>query len=238
MSVNGGLGGEIEDLIIQALSHRERRNILRIIEAADGGVVYSGILGETGLSTGRLNYHLKELEAFIERGEERRYRLTPLGRRALSVLRHATEGVDESEESYVSAATASRGKFVEKQLNRGFYIGASIFLAGSVLATYIVLVVNPGSKAQWMLPLVYLFSALAIYGMDRFRKKSPRLILGFVDWLDWRLFGRRRTENGPRRFRGSKLGVCLILGALLGAVIHKVGAGLLLGLFIGAAMEI
>ncbi|UCD44775.1 MAG: winged helix-turn-helix transcriptional regulator [Candidatus Bathyarchaeota archaeon] len=238
MGANGGLGGEIEDLIIQALSHRERRNILRIIEAADGGVVYSDILGETGLSTGRLNYHLKELEAFIERGEERRYRLTPLGRRALSVLRHATEGVNENEESYASAATANRRKFVEKQLNRGFYIGASIFLTGSILATYILLVVETDPITQWILPLVYLFSAAAIYGMDRARKKSPRLILGFVDWLDWRLFGGRRIENGPKKFRGSKIGVCLILGALLGAVIHKVGAGLLLGLFIGAAMEI
>lgn len=238
MSMNGGPVGEIEDLIIQALSHRERRNILRIIEAADGGVVYSGILGETGLSTGRLNYHLKELEAFIERGEERRYRLTPLGRRALSVLRHATEGVDESEESYASAATANRRKFVEKQLNRGFYLGASIFLTGSALATYIVLVVERGPEAQWMLPLVYLISALAIYGMDRVRKKSPKLVLGFVDWLDWRLFGGQVNENGSRRFRGSKLGVCLILGVLFGAVLDKVGAGLLLGLFIGAAMEI
>lgn len=236
--MDGGPVGEIEDLIIQVLSHRERRNILRIIEAAEGGVVYSGILGETGLSTGRLNYHLKELEAFIERGEERRYRLTPLGRRALSVLRHATEGVDESEESYASAATAKRGKFIEKQLNRGFYLGASIFLAGSALATYIVLVVETDPMAQWILPLVYLFSAVAIYGMDRARKKSPRLVLGFVNWLDWRLFGGPKVDNGPRKFRGSKIGVCLILGALLGAVIHKIGAGLLLGLFIGAAMEI
>jgi CubicO group peptidase (beta-lactamase class C family) len=76
MSENGGLGDEIEDVIMRALTHRERRNILKIIDYSNGGVVYSGILGETGLSTGRLNYHLKELEGFIEKDEERRYLLT------------------------------------------------------------------------------------------------------------------------------------------------------------------
>ena len=52
MSENGGLSSEIEDVIMQALTHRERRNILKIIDHSDSGVVYSGILGETGLSTG------------------------------------------------------------------------------------------------------------------------------------------------------------------------------------------
>ena len=64
-----------------------------------------------------------------------------------------------------------------------------------------------------------------IYLMDRARKKFPRYLMDFIDWLDWRLFGSMKNKNGLTRFRGSKLGVCLILG-------------LLLGLFFGFALEI
>jgi len=38
---------EIEDIILQALSHKERRGILKIIGATQGGVTDSSILGET-----------------------------------------------------------------------------------------------------------------------------------------------------------------------------------------------
>ena len=59
---------EIEDIILQALSHKERRGILKIIGATQEGVTYSSILGETELNTGHLNYHLRSLEGLIEKG--------------------------------------------------------------------------------------------------------------------------------------------------------------------------
>ena len=49
---------ELDDLIIKVLSHQERKRILKIVGSYSKGVNYTGILGETGLSTGRLNYHL------------------------------------------------------------------------------------------------------------------------------------------------------------------------------------
>ena len=42
---------DVEELIIQGLGHRERRNILKIISVAPQGAVYSDILGELGLNT-------------------------------------------------------------------------------------------------------------------------------------------------------------------------------------------
>lgn len=76
---------EIEEIIIQGLNHPERRNILKIISLAKDGSSYSEILGELGLNTGRMNYHLKQLEGLIVRNGDRRYHLTPLGEKALSV---------------------------------------------------------------------------------------------------------------------------------------------------------
>jgi DNA-binding IclR family transcriptional regulator len=71
---------DVEELIIQGLGHRERRNILKIISVAPQGAVYSDILGELGLNTGRMNYHLKQLEGLVERNGDRRYHLTPSAR--------------------------------------------------------------------------------------------------------------------------------------------------------------
>ena len=64
---------EIERVIIQALNHDERRTILRIIMAQERGSTYSEILGELGVPTGTLNYHLKQLEGLIEEVEGGRY---------------------------------------------------------------------------------------------------------------------------------------------------------------------
>jgi predicted transcriptional regulator len=99
---------DVEGIIIQALNHVERRNILKIINVQETGATYSEILGELGIPTGTLNYHLKQLEGLIERDKERRYRLTPLGERSLSVLFSMTEGIGKDYESYLQAARVSQ----------------------------------------------------------------------------------------------------------------------------------
>lgn len=71
----------LEDLVIRALSHKERKNILKIVASYPDGVNYTGILGESGLSTGKLNYHLGELTGFLEKGDNRLYRVTDWGER-------------------------------------------------------------------------------------------------------------------------------------------------------------
>ncbi len=62
---------DIEAVILQALNHVERRNIIKIINAQEMGATYSEILGELGIPTGTLNYHLKQLEGFTSRGTMR-----------------------------------------------------------------------------------------------------------------------------------------------------------------------
>ncbi len=234
MGVDNGFSAEVEEVILQVLNRKERRKTLKILASAPEGVSYSGILGEMGLSTGRLNYHLKELEGFIERDEERRYRLTALGQRALGVLRFATEELGVEYEGYVSAARAIRRWFIKKNLDRAFYFFAALFLVGSGAVTYLLWSEPEG---RWVLALVWAFSLAMIYGMDRVRRRSPRHIMGFIDWLEWRLFD-ENGGGGPRRFRGSRLLVGLVVGVVIGAALGKVGLGILLGLFLGAAMNI
>jgi DNA-binding transcriptional ArsR family regulator len=99
-------GEEFEKALFQALAAAERREILRVA-AGDQGATYTQILGELGMTTGNLNYHLKQLEGFLERDEERRYRPTPLGAAALNALKSASEAPPDAE-GYVEAARASQ----------------------------------------------------------------------------------------------------------------------------------
>lgn len=77
---------EIEAVIFEALAHPARRDVIRLISYGADGASYTEILGELRLSTGRLNYHLKQLEGFIEKNERLRYQLTPLGQRAFDLV--------------------------------------------------------------------------------------------------------------------------------------------------------
>jgi len=97
---------ELEKALFQALAAAERREILRVA-ARDQGATYTQILGELGMTTGNLNYHLRQLEGLLEKDEERRYRPTPLGAAALNALRSVSEA-PAGAEVYVEAARASQ----------------------------------------------------------------------------------------------------------------------------------
>jgi len=107
---------EVEEVVFQALASTERREIIRVIRSREGGATYSEILGELGLTTGNINYHLKQLEGLVEKDEERKYRLTPLGERAMTVL-HGVD-VPEGLGNYVSAARASQSLSVHPFVSR------------------------------------------------------------------------------------------------------------------------
>jgi DNA-binding transcriptional ArsR family regulator len=77
---------EIEAAIFEALAHPARRDVIRLVSYGEDGASYTEILSELRLSTGRLNYHLKQLDGFIEKNERLRYNLTPLGERAMDLV--------------------------------------------------------------------------------------------------------------------------------------------------------
>ncbi|UCH57161.1 MAG: helix-turn-helix transcriptional regulator, partial [Candidatus Bathyarchaeota archaeon] len=108
---------DVEEVVLQALGHRERRNILEIVASSGDGVLYSDILHELGMNTGKLNYHLKLLEGVIEKDESRRYRLTDLGLRALRLLRSLTEDLDEESVRRFSSVKGRRDEFVVGVVN-------------------------------------------------------------------------------------------------------------------------
>jgi len=179
---------ELDDLVIKALSSPERKNILRIVGGYPEGVNYTGILGETMLSTGRLNYHLGELDGFLERDEERRYRLTELGRKAVAVLEFIKEGIDTGVLETLNTRRGERLRWIRRRMDAGFYVASAVLLGITGLMGYFAFVERNPVLAAFT-PVWGVLSAALIYLMNRSRRKDPERILWVVEWLEWRLLG-------------------------------------------------
>ena len=59
-------------------------------------------------------------------------------------------------------------------------------------------------------------------------------MLGFVDWLDYMFF----NGNGVVDFNGQKVFVMAVMGLIVGVMFRELGLGLIIGLFLGTAMEL
>ena len=183
---------ELDDIIIKALGHPERKKILRIVGSYPEGVNYTGILGESGLSTGRLNYHLGELEGFLTRDEDRLYRLSEIGKRAVATVDFINKDVDLNLLKTVNTKRADRLKRIRKRLDIGFYVVSFVMLGIDALMLYFAYI--DGDAVLWaMTPIWVLFSAAVIYLTDRSRKNDPERILWVWEWLEWKLVGNYKT---------------------------------------------
>lgn len=185
---------ELDDLVIKALGHSERKNILKIVASYPDGVTYTGILGETGLTTGRLNYHLGELEGFLDRDEDRLYRLSEIGAKAVATIEFINKDVDVSLLDTVNTKRSQRMKAIKRRLNIGFYTVTGVMLAVTGLMAYFSLTdkdpVLTGFTVIWAI-----FSVVIIYLTDRSRRNDPERILWLWEWLEWRLIGNYKSKN-------------------------------------------
>ena len=158
----------MEEVVLSALGHRERRRILEVVGSSGDGVLYSDILHGLGVNTGKLNYHLKLLEGVIERDDSRRYRLSELRERAMRLLGGLTEDLDEESVRRFSSVRASRDEFVEGVV--GWYfnmiiVGMFTFFLGAVYGVVGVSAVCFVGLTWWLL---------------RVRREAPERIAGFL----------------------------------------------------------
>ena len=187
---------EIEDIIIQGLGNLERRNILKIISLADGGASYSEILGELGLNTGRMNYHLRHLEGLVVRNKERRYHLTPIGKKALSVLHSMTENLENGYEEYLNRARVTRSSGIAILVNRWFYVILAFSISAMIfLTSFVHMAVAAGHLPQVSYYYLAGFALLVVVLLAWLRSWIKRESERLQDWwgsiMD-RLKGRNR----------------------------------------------
>ena len=185
---------ELDDIIIKAIGHPERKNILRIVGSYPEGVNYTGILGESGLSTGRLNYHLGELEGFLDRDENRLYRLSEIGKKAVATLNFINKDIDLNLLESVNTKRSKRLKKIRKRLDIGFYVVTALFVGVTGLMAYFSYVESDSILSAFTLVFA-LFSIGIIYMTDRSRKNDPERILWLFEWLEWLLFRNYRNKG-------------------------------------------
>ena len=185
---------ELDDIIIKAIGHPERKNILRIVGSYPEGVTYTGILGESGLSTGRLNYHLGELTGFLDRDEDRLYSLSEIGKKAVATLNFINKDVDLNLLETVNTKRSTRLKKIRKRLDIGFYVVTALFAGVTVLMAYFAYI-ESDSILTGFTAIMALFSIGIIYMTDRSRKNDPERILWLWEWLEWKLIGNYKNKG-------------------------------------------
>ena len=182
----------IEEGVFSALSHGERRKILRIVGASKQGISYSEILSASALSTGRLNYHLKEMGGFIEKSD-RVYRLSPLGKKLLTALMYI------SGESILDAplsleAVKSRREDVAKIILT--LTAASIVIFMSVAIAVDVLLLR--SHGLEMLPIIAIRLVLLLvflYPVLDWRGKIVQRVALLLEYVEDTVFLNKRIKS-------------------------------------------
>jgi hypothetical protein len=185
---------ELDDLIIKAIGHHERKNILRIVGSYPEGVKYTGILGESGLSTGRLNYHMGELEGFLERDENRLYSLSEIGKKAVATLEFINKDIDLSLLKSVNTKRATRLKRIRRDLDIGFYVFTALMIGVSGVGVYLAYVESDAVLTAFV-GLLTIFAIGLIILANHSRKKDSERILWIWEWLEWKLVGNYKNRD-------------------------------------------
>jgi DNA-binding transcriptional ArsR family regulator len=165
----------LEEALFKALGTDERRDILPIV-AGKESVSYTQILGELNMTTGNLNYHLKQLEGFVEKDDERKYRLTPLGETATSVLTTAAnrpDGFNGFIELALSSQASSIHPTVANLFRLGLVFNLLILLVWSYLG-YVLLIEGGPLFAKVVLGVLICFSVVILTWLIRSLRTAPR----------------------------------------------------------------
>lgn len=180
-------GQEIEAIILQALSHDSRRTILRIVSSTESGASYTELIGELGLPTGQLNYHLKQLEGLIEKNPDRRYVLTPLGKRAIGFLNTIAADVSEEDRKYVKVARLAQRSSLQPTVRLFLLVGLAldvVFLMAWGLMSYIALTEGAPVIVFAILPILMAIGVLLFVALVSALRRAPE----WVRRLEKRLF--------------------------------------------------
>jgi predicted transcriptional regulator len=129
------VNSEIETVVFQALSHPMRRTIITILGGNIKGLLYTELITELGLTTGKMNYHIEQLEGLIEKNQDRRYVLTPLGKKALDQLKQLKVDITNEDMKYLKIAEKSQKASLEPTIKSFIVIGivTSLFVTTGLL---------------------------------------------------------------------------------------------------------
>jgi DNA-binding transcriptional ArsR family regulator len=179
---------QVENIVFQALAHPMRRTILKIIAYRPEGVSYTDLITELGLSTGKLNYHLEQLEGLVGKNEKRYYVPTSLGKKALNQLNLIKEELSSEDEKYVRIAEASQKSSLQPVLRSFLLVGiafSSLILLGWIFLAYVAITEGAPVIVYILLPVLFAIGVGLLSSLILALKKTP----DWVKRLERRLLG-------------------------------------------------
>jgi predicted transcriptional regulator len=154
---------EIENVIFHALSHPMRRTILVILGGNSKGLLYTELITELNLPTGKMNYHIEQLEGLILKNEENRYVLTSLGVKALNQLKHLKAEVTAEDAKFLGVTEQSRRGSLEPTLKAFLRIGVvSSFLVIALMGVITYVAYSEGGAPIFLWVIMPILMAIEV----------------------------------------------------------------------------
>ena len=86
------------EYVLRAITHELRRKMLFLLKE-NAAQSYTELLSKLSLSTGKLNFHLKQLVGIIEKQNDGHYILTKVGEQAVKILEQIDSIGDNKEQA-------------------------------------------------------------------------------------------------------------------------------------------
>lgn len=104
----------IEKVVIQAIAHEIRRNLLRLLHTEPYS--FTELMRIFNVSSGKLNYHLNQIAGFISKDKAtEKYKLTSLGQKAVKFLDEWHQNLSDTERALLYNAYTFQKTGVKKK---------------------------------------------------------------------------------------------------------------------------
>jgi membrane protein YdbS with pleckstrin-like domain len=127
--------------VLKAITHTIRQKMLVLIEE-NTTQSYTDLLQKINLSTGKLNFHLKQLTGLIEKQSDGSYILTTIGKKAIDILRQIdTISEDQEQAEYFKSIILSKSLKQFKpapETKRKWYFWMAIIYGLFILVPFII----------------------------------------------------------------------------------------------------
>ena len=175
-----------EKVIIRAIAHDIRREILRILK--DYPRTFTDLLNHFDISTGKLNYHLTQIKGFIAKNEETaNYEITSLGMKALEILSLINQEVLKVNQPLLKEAFISQKDTGKPLILQGINMTIGMVCFIMVLHAFIATVVLPDPSTPFFLLIIlislFIGEAVILIWLIRIRKSTPAFFERFIKHL-------------------------------------------------------
>lgn len=157
-----------ENVILNALNHEIRREILRLLEKRP--MSYSKLMEYFTITSGKLNYHLKLLTGFVEKKDDGTYINTKLGKRIFKILDDFRGSIQDDERHLLKKAYMTQLKEEKSYLHLRLIGGLQmkIIAISAIVALIIIMLilyVQVGVNIIIFWPLIFILVPSTVIGI-------------------------------------------------------------------------